>query len=64
MAFLPHPRHRKSRPDISDRVIRRELEQEDALNGDPGYTIVGGEEPEALAELPNEDDFDDDSGDE
>jgi non-ribosomal peptide synthetase component F len=53
-----------ARPDISDRVIRRELEQEDALNGDPGYTIVGGEEPEALAESPNEDDFDDDSGDE
>ena len=53
-----------ARPDISDRVIRRELEQEDALNGDPGYTIVGGEEPEALAESPGNDDFDDDSGDE
>jgi tetratricopeptide (TPR) repeat protein len=53
-----------ARPDISDRVIRRELEQEDALNGDPGYTIVGGEEPEALAESPVEDDFDEESGDE
>ena len=53
-----------ARPDISDRVIRRELEQEDALNGDPGYTIVGGEEPEALAESPAEDDFDEESGDE
>ena len=53
-----------ARPDISDRVIRRELEQEDALNGDPGYTIVGGEEPEALAEAPVEDDFDDNSDNE
>jgi len=49
------------RPDISDRVIRRELEQEDALSGDPGYTVVGGEEPEALAESPVEDDFDENS---
>lgn len=50
------------RPDITDRVIRRELEQEDALLGEPGYTVVGGEEPEALAE-PIEDDFDDDDSD-
>jgi hypothetical protein len=50
-----------ARPDITDRVLRRELEQEDALNGDPGYTVVGGEEPEALAESPMDDDFDDDS---
>ncbi len=50
-----------TRPDITDRVIRRELEQEDALTGDPGYTVVGGEEPEALAEQPIEDDFDEDS---
>jgi tetratricopeptide (TPR) repeat protein len=49
------------RPDIADRVIRRELEQEDAMGGDAGYTVVGGEEPEALAESPTEDDFDDDS---
>ncbi|MDD5289079.1 MAG: tetratricopeptide repeat protein [Dehalococcoidales bacterium] len=50
-----------ARPDITDRVIRRELEQEDALLGEPGYTVVGGEEPEALAEQPIEDDFDDES---
>jgi hypothetical protein len=49
------------RPDITDRVIRRELEQEDALTGDVGYTVVGGEEPEPLAEAPVEDDFDEDS---
>jgi hypothetical protein len=49
------------RPDITDRVIRRELEQEDALTTDPGYTVVGGEEPEPLAEAPVEDDFDEDS---
>lgn len=50
-----------ARPDITDRVIRRELEQEDALTGEPGYTVVGGEEPEALAEQPIEDDFDEES---
>ena len=50
-----------ARPDITDRVIRRELEQEDALSGEPGYTVVGGEEPEALTEAPVEDDFDEDS---
>jgi tetratricopeptide (TPR) repeat protein len=50
-----------ARPDITDRVLRRELEQEDALNGEPGYTVVGGEEPEALAETPTEDDFDEES---
>jgi tetratricopeptide (TPR) repeat protein len=50
-----------ARPDITDRVIRRELEQEDALSGEPGYTVVGGEEPEALAEAPTEDDFDEES---
>ena len=49
-----------ARPDITDRVIRRELEQ-DALIGEPGYTVVGGEEPEALAEQPVEDDFDEES---
>ena len=53
-----------ARPDITDRVIRRELEQEDALASEPGYTVVGGEEPEVLAEQPIEDDLDDDSGDE
>ena len=42
-------------------MIRRELEQEDALTSDPEYTVVGGEEPEALAEAPVEDDFDEDS---
>ncbi len=50
-----------ARPDITDRVIRRELEQEDAITGEPGYTIVGGEEPEVLAEPQVEDDSDDDS---
>lgn len=50
-----------TRSDISDRVIRRELEQEEALLGEPGYTVVGGEESEVLAEEPIEDDFDDDS---
>ncbi|MDD5189837.1 MAG: tetratricopeptide repeat protein [Dehalococcoidales bacterium] len=50
-----------ARLDISDRVIRREIEQEENLLGDPGYTVVGGEESEVLAQEPVEDDFDDDA---
>jgi len=49
------------RPDITDRVIRREIEQEENLLGEPGYTVVGGEESEVLHEEPMEDDFDDDT---
>jgi len=48
-----------SRPELSDRVIRREIEQEEAPLGEPGYTVVGGEESEVLAEEAPEDDFDD-----
>jgi tetratricopeptide (TPR) repeat protein len=50
-----------TRTDITDRVIRRELEQEEALPGEQGYTVVGGDESEVLTEEPAEDDFDDDS---
>ena len=49
------------RPDITDRVIRRELEQEEALLGESGYTVVGGEESEVLEEEPIKDDFEEDS---
>lgn len=49
------------RSDITDRVIRRELEQEDALTSEPGYTVVGGQESETLAEQQIEDDFDEES---
>ena len=50
------------RPDITDRVIRREIEQEESLPGEAGYTVVGGgEESEVLAEEPVEDDFDEDN---
>ena len=38
------------RPYISDRIIRRELEYEEALSEKPGYTIIGGEEGELLPE--------------
>jgi len=38
------------RPYISDRIIRRELEYEEALPTEPGYTIIGGEEGESLPE--------------
>ena len=33
-----------------DRIIRRELEYEEALGGEPTYTIIGGEEAELLTE--------------
>jgi hypothetical protein len=48
------------RPEISDRVIRRGIEQEESLLGESGYTVVGGEEAEVLVEEPIEDDFDQD----
>ena len=37
---------------VGDRIIRRGLEQEEALPEEPGYTIIGGEEVEEL--LPEE----------
>jgi hypothetical protein len=49
-----------TRTDMSDRVIRREIEQEESLLGETGYTVVGGEESEVLQEEPVERDFDDD----
>ena len=33
-----------SRPYISDRMLRRELEYEESLSGETTYTVVGGEE--------------------
>jgi len=47
-----------NRTEMADRVIRRGIEQEESLLGDPGYTVVGGEETEALQEEHVEDDFD------
>ena len=38
------------RPYVGDRIIRRELEYEEALPGETTYTIVGGDEPEFLSE--------------
>ena len=38
------------RPYVGDRIIRRELEYEEALSAKPGYTIVGGEETELFFE--------------
>ena len=42
------------RPYIGDRIIRRELEYEEALPTEPGYTIIGGEEGELLPEEPTD----------
>lgn len=52
------------RPYIGDRMIRRELEYEGALSGQPGYTIIGGEEAEILPEEFNETDDADETDDE
>ncbi|MFC1977756.1 tetratricopeptide repeat protein, partial [Chloroflexota bacterium] len=47
-----------SRPYTGDRIIRRELEHEEALLGEPSYIIIGGEETELLSEESS--DMDDD----
>lgn len=38
------------RTGVADGVIRRELEYEESLLGEPGYTVIGGEEAEPLPE--------------
>jgi len=38
------------RPYVSDRILRWELEHEEELVEEPGYTIIGGEEIETLPE--------------
>jgi len=38
------------RPYVSDRMLRRELENEEVLADKPGYTVIGGEETELLNE--------------
>lgn len=37
-------------PYVSDRLLRHELEYEEALPEEPGYTIIGGDEREVLPE--------------
>ena len=45
------------RPYVSDKILRRELEYEEELVEEPGYTIIGGEEAElSLEEFPDIDD--------
>jgi tetratricopeptide (TPR) repeat protein len=39
-----------SQPYIGDRIIRRELEYEEALRGERSYIIIGGDETELLSE--------------
>lgn len=49
------------RPYVGDRIIRRELEYEEALSSESGYTILGGDEiellPEESADLDEESDI-------
>jgi len=33
-------------PHVGDRIIRRELEYEESLTGEPSYTVIGAEEGE------------------
>ena len=47
------------RPYASDRIIRRELEYEEALSGEPAYILVGGEETELLSEESSDDETED-----
>jgi len=47
LSFLPK-RFEDFRPYVDDRIIRRELEREEALPEEPGYTIIGGDEGEVL----------------
>jgi len=55
---FPAKDFKSPRPYISDRIVRRELEEfgeveeEEAVEEEPGYTIVGGEEVELLPEEP------------
>ncbi|MFH1032281.1 MAG: tetratricopeptide repeat protein [Chloroflexota bacterium] len=39
---------------VPERILRRELEQEEALSGEPTYTVVGGGETQILPEEPVE----------
>jgi len=50
------------RPYVSDRMLRRELENEEELPDKPGYTVIGGEETELLTE--DSADIDDEAEDE
>lgn len=56
--YLSFPPRRPDsvRSSVGDRVIRREIEAEEALVAEPGYTVVGGEE----TELPPEESLDND----
>lgn len=52
---FPAKEFKSPRPYISDRIIRRELEEyEEGAEEEPGYTIVGGEEVELPPEPPFE----------
>jgi len=49
------------RANVSDRVIRRELEYEESLLGEPGYTVIGGQETTVLADESDEGDDEDEN---
>ena len=47
---FPSKGFERIRPYVSDRIFRRELEYEEEVAEEPGYTIVGGDEVEPLPE--------------
>jgi hypothetical protein len=47
-----------TRTTVGDSALRRELEYEESLLGEPGYTVIGGDEPELLHEEPLDTDDD------
>jgi len=66
LSFLPRGSD-SFRPYVGDRIIRRELEYEEALPGEPVYTIVGGdisEEEKALLSEESTDVHDEDGNEE
>jgi hypothetical protein len=47
---FPSRRLEGIRANVGDRVIRRELEHEESLLGEPGYTVIGGNETTVLTD--------------
>jgi hypothetical protein len=47
---FPSKGSKEAPPYVSDKILRRELEREEELEEQPGYTIIGGEETAVLTE--------------
>lgn len=49
---FPSKGFERIQPYVSDRIFRRELDYEEGVVEEPGYTIVGGDEVELSPEEP------------